>query len=120
MSYIPVISKNICENHGIDYYKFLNKESKINLENKFQSFKDVSIPIEKNLNRSWRIFRMHWISAEPLEQKTALPLREVVVVVYLEKLISTPGETVVSVRSSKGSCWLHLLRSQSRRPHARL
>lgn len=53
ITYNPIINKNICENHGIDYLKKLEKEFK--LENNYKSFKDVSIPISALVNSYARI-----------------------------------------------------------------
>lgn len=43
ISYNPVISKTICEEHGLDYIKVLNSESKTKIESYLDLFKDVSI-----------------------------------------------------------------------------
>ena len=43
ITYDPVISKDICFQHGLDFFKVLEKEPKFNIENNLDLFKDVSI-----------------------------------------------------------------------------
>jgi DNA polymerase type B, organellar and viral len=43
ITYDPIISKEICLQHGLDITKVLEKESKLNIESKLDLFKDVSI-----------------------------------------------------------------------------
>ena len=43
ITFDPTISNKICKNHGLDIFKVLEKESKTNIENSLDIFKDVSI-----------------------------------------------------------------------------
>jgi len=43
ITYTPTISKDICLEHGLDFIKVLENESKYNIENSLDLFKDVSI-----------------------------------------------------------------------------
>lgn len=43
ITYDPTISKQICQEHGLDIIKVLEKESKMNIEKHLDVFKDVSI-----------------------------------------------------------------------------
>ena len=43
ITYTPTISNEICTQHGLDVIKVLEKESKTNIENSLDIFKDVSI-----------------------------------------------------------------------------
>ena len=56
LTYTPLISKTICEEHGLDYIKVLEKESKKNIENNLDIFKDVSIAIPAMVTSYARIF----------------------------------------------------------------
>nr|ADO51614.1 dnapol [Moniliophthora roreri] len=56
INYDPIISKEICQEHGLDYIKVLEKEHKMNIENKLDIFKDVSIPISAIVNSNARVF----------------------------------------------------------------
>jgi hypothetical protein len=68
ITYNPIINKFICENHGVDYLKVLEREYQLNLENKFDSFKDVSIAITAMVNSYARI-HMNKLKLEILRNK---------------------------------------------------
>jgi hypothetical protein len=68
ITYNPIINKFICENHGVDYLKVLEREYKLNLEKKFDSFKDVSIAITAMVNSYARI-HMNKFKLEILRNK---------------------------------------------------
>lgn len=45
VTYLPVVNRDICESHGLDYYKVLLSESKQNIVGKVDVFQDTSIII---------------------------------------------------------------------------
>ena len=55
ITYDPIISKEICEQHGLDIIKVLEKEYNLNIENKLDLFKDVSIATAAFVNSYARI-----------------------------------------------------------------
>nr|QWO71378.1 DNA polymerase [Calocybe cyanea] len=55
ITYEPLISNNICLNHGLDITKVLEKEYKTNIETKLDYFKDVSIATSAFVNSYARI-----------------------------------------------------------------
>lgn len=55
ITYDPIISKDICEQHGLDIMEVLKKESKYSLENSLDAFKDVSIATAAMVNSYARI-----------------------------------------------------------------
>ena len=56
ISFDPVISKEICQDHGLDIIKVLEKESKLNIESNLDLFKDVSIATAAMITSYARIF----------------------------------------------------------------
>ena len=66
ITYSPIISKEICTEHGLDIIKILEKESKKNIENKLDLFKDVSIATAAFVTSYARIF-INKIKLEILE-----------------------------------------------------
>jgi hypothetical protein len=56
VTYQPNVSEEICSEHGLDYFKVLEKESKINIEKSLDVFKDVSIPISAMITAYARIY----------------------------------------------------------------
>ena len=56
ITFDPLLSMDICEHHGLDFNKVLKKEFKNNLENKIETFKDVSIAISAFTTSYARIF----------------------------------------------------------------
>ncbi len=56
ITYSPTISKEICSDHGLDIMKVLEKESKTNIENSLDIFKDVSIATAAFVTSYARIF----------------------------------------------------------------
>lgn len=56
ITYSPTISKEICTEHGLDVIKVLEKESKTNIENNLDVFKDVSIATAAFVTSYARIF----------------------------------------------------------------
>nr|YP_010044372.1 DNA polymerase [Trametes versicolor]QPF23613.1 DNA polymerase [Trametes versicolor] len=56
ITYSPIISKEICMEHGLDFIKVLEKESKKNIENNLDLFKDVSIATAAFVTSYARIF----------------------------------------------------------------
>lgn len=56
ITYDPTISKQICSEHGLDVFKVLEKESKLNIENKLDVFKDVSIATAAFVTSYARVF----------------------------------------------------------------
>ena len=53
--YYPEVSKEICESHGLDYFKVLDTKSKYNTE-KCDEFKDVSLSTAAAVTSNARIF----------------------------------------------------------------
>ena len=53
--YYPEVSKEICESHGLDYFKVLDTKSKYNTE-KGDEFKDVSLSTAAAVTSNARIF----------------------------------------------------------------
>ena len=68
ISYQPNISRQICEQHGLDFIKVLDKEFKTNIENKLDLFKFVSIATSAMVNSYARI-HMNKIKLEILKNK---------------------------------------------------
>ena len=68
ISYNPTISKQICNEHGLNYIKVLNKEKNLNIERSLDLFKDVSIAIVAMITAHARIF-LHKIKLEILKNK---------------------------------------------------
>ena len=66
LTYSPIISKEICTDHGLDFIKVLEKESKLNIENNLDLFKDVSIATAGFITSYARIF-INKIKLEILE-----------------------------------------------------
>lgn len=66
IKFYPLINKFICENHGVDYFKVLEKEYNSNLDKKLDSFKDVSIAISAMVNAYARVF-MHKVKLDILK-----------------------------------------------------
>ncbi|KZT15563.1 hypothetical protein NEOLEDRAFT_1081995, partial [Neolentinus lepideus HHB14362 ss-1] len=66
ITYTPTISKEICSEHGLDFMKVLEKESKTNIENNLDLFKDVSIATAAFVTSYARIF-INKIKLEILE-----------------------------------------------------
>lgn len=66
ITYTPLISRDICEMHGLDYILVLNKENKTNIENNIDVFKDVSIATTA-MNTSYARIFMNQIKLEILE-----------------------------------------------------
>ena len=56
ITYTPTISNEICTQHGLDVIKVLEKESKTNIENNLDLFKDVSIATAAFVTSYARIF----------------------------------------------------------------
>ena len=56
ITYSPIISKEICNEHGLDFIKVLEKESKTNIESKLDLFNDVSIATAAFVTSYARIF----------------------------------------------------------------
>jgi hypothetical protein len=56
VTYIPVINKDICNEHGIDYIKVLTSEKNIDIEKNKDIFRDVSIAISAMVTSYARIF----------------------------------------------------------------
>ena len=56
LTFNPIISKDICEQHGLDYLKVLTKEKKNNIEYKANTFKDISVVIPAFITSYARIF----------------------------------------------------------------
>lgn len=55
ITYQPNINRDICAQHGLDYLKILDLESKLNIENNLDLFKDVSISTAAMINSYARI-----------------------------------------------------------------
>ena len=71
ITFNPVISKDICLQHGLDIIKVLEKESKTNIENNLDLFQDVSIVTAVFVNSYARIF-MNKLKFEILENGGSL------------------------------------------------
>jgi hypothetical protein len=56
LTYDPLISEEICKEHGLDFTKVLNKEHKSNLEKKIDLYQDVSISTSAMVNSYARIY----------------------------------------------------------------
>jgi len=56
LTYLPIISSDICKDHGIDILKALNKGANKNIENNIGYFKDVSVATTAMVNSYARIF----------------------------------------------------------------
>jgi hypothetical protein len=56
ITYSPLVSKKICEEHGIDYVKALEKESKLKIEKSLDIYNYVSISTAAMINSYARIF----------------------------------------------------------------
>lgn len=56
ITYDPIISNDICNQHGLNIIKVLEKESKLNLEKNLDIFKDVSIATAAFVTSYARIF----------------------------------------------------------------
>lgn len=56
ITYLPEISKEICEEHNLDYNKVLEKENKNNTSLEIKTFKDTSIAVTAMINSYARIF----------------------------------------------------------------
>lgn len=68
ITYQPEISKEVCLEHGLDYFAVLNNESKSDIEKNLDFFKDVSIAIAAFTTAYARIF-MNEIKLEILKKK---------------------------------------------------
>jgi len=66
ITYNPNISKEICNQHGLDFFKVLEQESKTNIENKLDIFKDVSVATAAMITSYARIY-MNKIKLEVLK-----------------------------------------------------
>jgi hypothetical protein len=55
ITYDPIISKEICQEHGLDILKVLDNESKLNIEKNLDLFKDVSIATSAKITAYSRI-----------------------------------------------------------------
>ena len=71
ITYNPTISQQICEEHGLDYIKVLENESKMNIEKNLDVFKDVSIAITAAITSYARIY-MNKFKLEILEKGSSI------------------------------------------------
>lgn len=60
ITYIPIINKNICESHNLDYYKIILNENKNKITSNIAVFQDVSIVIASFVTAYARV-HMHQI-----------------------------------------------------------
>lgn len=67
ITYDPIISKDICKDHGLDITKVLEKEYKTNIEKNLDLFNDVSIATTAFINSYARI-HMNKIKLEVLDR----------------------------------------------------
>lgn len=56
ITYLPTISRDICEEHGLDYFKVLEEENKDLTSLEIKTFKDTSIACSAMINSYARIF----------------------------------------------------------------
>jgi len=65
VTFIPVVNKDICESHGLDYYKVILNERKNNIVGKIDVFQDTSIIISAFTTAYARV-HMHQIKLDIL------------------------------------------------------
>jgi len=63
ITFVPIINKDICESHGLDFYKVILNERKQNIVGKIDDFKDTSIIISAFTTAYARI-HMHKIKLD--------------------------------------------------------
>jgi len=68
ITYLPQISKEICEEHNLDYTKVLEQENKKNTSLEIKTFKDTSIAVTAMINSYARIY-MNKIKLDLLDHK---------------------------------------------------
>jgi DNA polymerase type B, organellar and viral/RNase_H superfamily len=71
VTYIPIINREICTEHGLDYVKVLTSEKNTNIEKNIDIFKDVSIVISAMVTSYARVF-MNKIKLEILRNNGKL------------------------------------------------